>query len=348
MVDLGMLELRYANTVDYLPQLSSLSLCIGNIDDLRTSLVHKSAATLVSLDVGISEPKMLVYDINNKAIVYSNLRRLKAFSRGYTKPLERPLLPDIAPFPALTSLRLCLTYPFGDDVVFRGSSATLEYLKISIDKETTAILSNSPELKRGFKCLRRVDIGESQESGSDLVAVPDKVMNSLLCILLGAARSVRFSSEQFVKRFVSAEPQISGFEHIQELHFYMTKLTLYGMLGVLSVFPQVTKLTCGTAGMGSELSHISGKELPDYIVATYGSMGNSLYELRTSLVKGVNVMEVANFIMNLALACPNLRKVGLEPVAPQPYYAKIAKSISRKPFSEYASDLKRLLKSNQK
>ncbi|KAJ2745390.1 hypothetical protein GGI20_002192, partial [Coemansia sp. BCRC 34301] len=89
---------------------------------------------------------------------------------------------------------------------------------------------------------------------------------------------------------------------------------------VLGVLPSITKLTCGIGGIGSELGHISPKNLPSYIVTTY-----------------------ANFVMHLALACPKLCKVGSTRVAPPSYCAKIAKSLTRKPFNVYASQLQRLL-----
>ncbi|KAJ2460603.1 hypothetical protein GGF42_000741 [Coemansia sp. RSA 2424] len=343
MIDLGMVRLRYADTVGQIPQLSSLSLTSYNVDDFRTALMHKSAATLLDLNIGICIPKALIYDANGNAVIYPNLSHLKVFPRDYDRTVQRVLSPGITPFPALTSLRLSLTYPFGDDVFFRGNSSTLEYLKIIIDSETAIMLSTSSAFDHPFRKLRRVDIGESHDFG-DLAAIPEANIKNLLRNLMGAARGVRFSSALYLELLVTAAPRIRGFEHVQDLHFYMAKLSLFDVIRVVGVLPGLTKLACGINGVGSEFNHIPARDLPDHIVATYGTKGNSLCELSTDLARGVNIMEAANFAMLLALACPKLSKIGSARVAPPPvYYAKITKSLGRKPFNKYASQLKRLL-----
>ncbi|KAJ2329313.1 hypothetical protein GGI00_003970, partial [Coemansia sp. RSA 2681] len=335
MIDLGMLGFRYADTVGQIPQLSSLSLTSYNVDAFRTALMHKSAATLLDLNIGICIPKALIYDAKGNAVIYPNLRHLKVFPRDYDRTVQRVLSPGITPFPALTSLRLSLTYPFGDDVFFRGNSSTLEYLKIIIDSETAIMLSTSSAFDRPFRKLRRVDIGESHDFG-DLAAIPKANIKNLLRNLMGAARGVRFSSALYLELLVTAAPRILGFEHVQDLHFYMAKLSLFDVIRVVGVLPGLTKLVCGINGVGSELGHIPAKDLPDHIVATYGTKGNSLCELSTDLARGVNIMEAANFAMLLALACPNLSKIGSARVAPPPvYYAKITKSLGRKPFNNF-------------
>ncbi|KAJ2810535.1 hypothetical protein GGI24_006995, partial [Coemansia furcata] len=49
-----------------------------------------------------------------------------------TWPTFTPLSVDrrVVPFPSLRSLNLSYDYPFDDDVLFRGNSATLEYLRV--------------------------------------------------------------------------------------------------------------------------------------------------------------------------------------------------------------------------
>ncbi|KAJ2878826.1 hypothetical protein H4R27_005630 [Coemansia aciculifera] len=112
---------------------------------------------------------------------------------------------------------------------------------------------------------------------------------------------------------------------------------------LLKALPNLIKLTCGMGRLGSELSHISSKELPEHMVTTYSAVGNQLRQLSTSLERGVSAIKAADFVMLLALVCPKLCKVGSPRAAPPAYYARITKALNRQPFSKYASQLQHLL-----
>ncbi|KAJ2422811.1 hypothetical protein GGF41_003373, partial [Coemansia sp. RSA 2531] len=43
-----------------------------------------------------------------------------------------PVFPDLTHFPRLVCLRLSIAYPFGDDMLFQGNSATLRYLDMKL------------------------------------------------------------------------------------------------------------------------------------------------------------------------------------------------------------------------
>ncbi|KAJ2793739.1 hypothetical protein H4S07_006961, partial [Coemansia furcata] len=76
----------------------------------------------------------LLKDADGNYAEYPRLRvfKLKQYSRDYSD--GKPVIPGAVPFPSLRHLTMddC---PFGDDVVFRGNSASLEYLDFGADED---------------------------------------------------------------------------------------------------------------------------------------------------------------------------------------------------------------------
>ncbi|KAJ2744380.1 hypothetical protein GGI20_003012 [Coemansia sp. BCRC 34301] len=97
---------------------------------------------------------MLFYDLAGNAVVYPNLKYLLVYLNVATQSTDLALVPNIVPLASLTCLKLHLKYPFADDVLFRGNSATLEDLKIHLDTATATMLSKSPAFNSKFEWLR--------------------------------------------------------------------------------------------------------------------------------------------------------------------------------------------------
>ncbi|KAJ2071848.1 hypothetical protein GGH13_003087 [Coemansia sp. S155-1] len=340
-VDLDSLGVKYAATVEQIPQLSSLSLSNNDIKGLRPILIHKCAATLLQLSLGNFIPRALIYDAKDNVVVYPNLRYLHMHTCVYNTYDERIQTPSsIVPFPALNSLRLYLPYPFADDTLFRGNGSTLKDLRIVIDRDTAIMLSKSLEFDNNFRKLRTVAIVEAKDYDSP-DTVGDFVLSKSLKNLIDSARILNLIADCYVKNLVASYGR--EFEHIKVLDMGLTQLTLFDTMRLLRALPNLVKLSCGIGKLGSELSNIPSKELPDHMVTTYRAVGNRLYNLNTSLEKGISVIEAADFVMLLTLVCPRLRRVGSSHAAPPAYYARITKALNRKPFSKYASQLQHLL-----
>ncbi|KAJ2447167.1 hypothetical protein GGF42_005504 [Coemansia sp. RSA 2424] len=65
---------------------------------------------------------------------------LQLYSRYETCMSQNSVSNGTVPFPRLLRLDICDTYPFGDDALFRGNAATLEYLSSNMDTEMAVIL----------------------------------------------------------------------------------------------------------------------------------------------------------------------------------------------------------------
>ncbi|KAJ2040495.1 hypothetical protein H4S03_000974, partial [Coemansia sp. S3946] len=71
------------------------------------------------------------------------------------------------PFPVLKTLRLKSLYPFTDDIIFRGNSATLEYLEFLIDKDTVNMLNSARVFENKHKVLRNLIVAKISDNDNN-------------------------------------------------------------------------------------------------------------------------------------------------------------------------------------
>ncbi|KAJ2030702.1 hypothetical protein H4S03_006939 [Coemansia sp. S3946] len=239
------------------------------------------------------------------------------------------------------------------EIVFSGGSTYMDkFVEKAFGEIAKSLFSNtkyskvdldslgSLEFDNNFRKLRTVAIVEAKDYDSP-DTVGDFVLSKSLKNLIDSARILNLIADCYVKNLVASYGR--EFEHIKVLDMGLTQLTLFDTMRLLRALPNLVKLSCGIGKLGSELSNIPSKELPDHMVTTYRAVGNRLYNLNTSLEKGISVIEAADFVMLLTLVCPRLRRVGSSHAAPPAYYARITKALNRKPFSKYASQLQHLL-----
>ncbi|KAJ2581017.1 hypothetical protein GGH95_002287 [Coemansia sp. RSA 1836] len=100
-------------------------------------LAQRNALTLQSLVIGQSE-QVHIRDFIQKAdgsgyIAYTCLLTLKLLGSPEVDEPQLRVFPGAESFPNLRYIHMDIVYPFGDDTLFRGNAATLEYLKMKLD-----------------------------------------------------------------------------------------------------------------------------------------------------------------------------------------------------------------------
>ncbi|KAJ2029398.1 hypothetical protein H4S03_007427 [Coemansia sp. S3946] len=131
----------------------------NNDSEQAFQLARQSASTLQSLAITFDKVVTisgLFQGTDNSYIVYTSLRSLSLchtpalqslYENGsihpwtsYGKKERLPMFADVTPFPGLVRLSLDIDYPFGDDILFRGSGATLEYASLQLYPMTRGII----------------------------------------------------------------------------------------------------------------------------------------------------------------------------------------------------------------
>ncbi|KAJ2033512.1 hypothetical protein H4S03_005607 [Coemansia sp. S3946] len=112
-------------------------------------VVRQNASTLKTLTIKfkhVINVSGLIRDEDGGFVNYPRLQRLELgqtralrqkYKHGKILPwwtrrnrTQRPVFPDVVPFPELQCLCIEMEYPFGDDTLFRGNAGTLAYLDI--------------------------------------------------------------------------------------------------------------------------------------------------------------------------------------------------------------------------
>ncbi|KAJ2898713.1 hypothetical protein IWW38_001261, partial [Coemansia aciculifera] len=174
--------------------------------------------------------------------VYPSLQSLSIFFDKRTQNNVKSTSKDYVPFPVLKRLSIGSSYPFAEDVVFRGNSGTLEKLSITLDKDLVDILNNERVFENPNKVLRTVTVKLSKNFNG-INMVPDDDISRFFCNLTSAARFV--SLPKFPAARIAASPAElyqHGFNHVQVLHVQPDGLTFYHMLCLLKLLPALVKL----------------------------------------------------------------------------------------------------------
>ncbi|KAJ1905045.1 hypothetical protein LPJ71_004668, partial [Coemansia sp. S17] len=130
-----------------------------------------------------------------------------------------------------------------------------------------------------------------------------------------------------------------GFQNIRVLETTFKEMSLSYVLCILQALPAITRLRSGINGVGHTLVQLENDDLPDHIVSTYCDVGSKLEVWEMTSFDSRYETDTIDYILLLALVCPNLRRVELVPKSVPDYRNKITEALESDPYSKYASQL---------
>ncbi|KAJ2504156.1 hypothetical protein IWW47_002658 [Coemansia sp. RSA 2052] len=106
-------------------------------------LTRQSAMTLQYLRIKAHDRgdiSGLIKDTGGNYIEYRQLRILKLDHYTEVDSENKPVAPGAVLFPHLRLLHVANAFPFGDDMLFRGNAAMIEFLKMKLAREDVMML----------------------------------------------------------------------------------------------------------------------------------------------------------------------------------------------------------------
>ncbi|KAJ1670531.1 hypothetical protein GGF38_001459, partial [Coemansia sp. RSA 25] len=141
-------------------------------------------------------------------------------------------------------------YPFGDDVLFRGNAATLEYLKIVLDSELVAMLKQrnifTPTSHPKLKCVN-IKLCSSDASGV-FPAAPEYLQFALSIAPRASALAIPFLSS-FGSTLTAELEMLGNHNSIQVLSLYRTTLSFWDIVNLIRSLPLLSDLKTGLPTM---------------------------------------------------------------------------------------------------
>ncbi|KAJ2862857.1 hypothetical protein GGH94_004012 [Coemansia aciculifera] len=279
----------------------------GSIDPIAR-LARHSASTLQSLVIetcGDGDVRGLIKDADGNYTEYPQLRvlKLKHKSKGYWG--GKPSFPGATPFPGLRLLKLD-SYPFGDEVVFRGNAATLEYLDFEAGGETIKMFMELGLFTpTSHPKLQYVKFEREGERGLYPFTTDMAYIKFLLDI--GPSATVRVLPHMFSESKVSAALSLLGdYPSIQVLHFLSARLSLWDAITIIRSLPSLSDLHCESLALDPLPGEVIEDGLPAHIVSNYLRMGERFRCCHVYCKSGRLLKEVVTCALLLALICPNL------------------------------------------
>ncbi|KAJ2467070.1 hypothetical protein GGI03_001765 [Coemansia sp. RSA 2337] len=316
-----------------------------NIDPIA-QMARQSAMTLQYLAIetrGNGDAMGLIRDADGGYTEYPRLRVLKLEHYSGKFMDGKPVFPDAAPFSSLRVLRMS-DYPFGNDVVFRGNAATLEYLDLEADSEIMEMFkerslftpTSHPKLQYvKFEC----DLG----SAPYLFATDTAYFQFLLNV--GSSAAVRgFSRIHSASRISAALSLLGDYPSIQVLCLPDAFLSLWDAITIIKLLPYLSDLHSALPVLGMPPSKVAEDELPAYTIAKYTQMSKRFRCWHLTLISETPFKEAINCVLLLALICSNFDLCDPpKDVYNRGFMDQLEKAIDLDGFKRYALRLRRLL-----
>ncbi|KAJ2460557.1 hypothetical protein GGF42_000765 [Coemansia sp. RSA 2424] len=276
-------------------------------------LVRQCAPTLQSLELKpcsfSTSPGLdlsgLIRDTNGRCVAYSCLQSLSLDIWNESATSERPSFGTFVAFPALRHVNIGSEYPFSDDTLFRGNSATLESLKMLMDADTAMMLRKRRVFARAsHPRLRSVTIYGADDPIPDGFDTYADYMQFLLSI--GPEAVVRVLHPMALEQDIPRALQLLG-EHtsIQILSIEGAAFALLDVVALIKSLPLLSELCLDVPKLDSHLADIPKSQLFETLIESHAPMAR---QLRRLIVRNsqVPLEDLAVFTVLLASLCPNL------------------------------------------
>ncbi|KAJ2744329.1 hypothetical protein GGI20_003056 [Coemansia sp. BCRC 34301] len=274
--------------------------------EIKARIAHLNALTLVGLEIRFGHAKDIGTLINSHEdylVVYPNLSRLQFTATSTLQQTTKSRVnKGVVPFPKLQVLRLNIDYPFADDVLFRGNSQTLEYLKIKPDIETIYMLDRYGIFTiKKYKKLRYIGISEKLVADASKAIVVQFVLK-----MATHAHNLCITDAAFREEFVLSIVRNKTLDSLQYLDVRSFELSLCETINLLASLPSLKSLVSSSAGLGHQFDDMDFDELGDYMLMAYYPL-SKVFNCWTCFTLNPDAAEEeALCAVLLAIACPRL------------------------------------------
>ncbi|KAJ2580524.1 hypothetical protein GGH95_002544 [Coemansia sp. RSA 1836] len=291
--------------------ITSISHVWTSDNDATLDFIYRLAPTLQALSItykSVNRTERLFMDPSGALIVYPKLQRLTFTSWEQGKIEYRPKIDQVVPFPALNRLCINMEYPFGDDLLFRGNCETLEQLHIELDMQTIVMLKKY-----------KVFAGGSCSSSNKFKRLRN-ISAECTTHRIGGEPFASYLFTNFVAGMSSANQTLS-FDDGNAMKY---------------------SLKCEFAGLGPDYDRTPVADRP---ARARMSCVNASKHFKHMTLLGylVDMRNVAECAILLALACPKLSNFDIMDSLKLEFNNEINRALQSEPYNQYADNVQHLL-----
>ncbi|KAJ2430589.1 hypothetical protein GGF41_000916 [Coemansia sp. RSA 2531] len=328
--------------------------CITDINsDHLLQLVHQSATTLQSLFARVSNIKdvsdLIILWSRGSYAEYPSLRTLKLHGR-ITVPniaaragpqlspqsievAKRPVFPGATPFPMLRRLFVSIDYPFGDDTLFRGNAATLEYLDLEVHPATLDVIrKHAVFTPTNHPKLQLVNIVMLCETRAPHFT--SDVEKRRFELGIGPHASVRKFKGNIPKQVL---PLLFDYSCLRVLSIPGASVDFWDVISLIKSLPLLMDLRTSVPSFGPKPAGIKLNGLPSYVIETYAPL--SVRFGRWYFDGQGDYKEMAKCVLLMTLICPTFRYINPAYYRKDSFMTEMRKFYNKPGFEPHAARL---------
>ncbi|KAJ2419126.1 hypothetical protein GGF41_004760, partial [Coemansia sp. RSA 2531] len=251
--------------LDKICNLVSLDFKVDSYTCPSIELVRQNASTLQHLVLLSDFPADLaglIQSPDGNYVMYPHLRDLKLRDESDDYTPERVAIKGVVPFPSLRHIRLLSCYPFGDDILFRGNSSTLERLELVMsDLLVSIIFDHNIFTPTSHPNLRRIVTKYPPEEYPSQFDTPADALRFMLSICPGApVREVE--GDHSSSELVPALLMTLNYASIRVITLPFPGLELLDIISLARALPALSTLRTLPPIFGSIPNHVDMDDLP--------------------------------------------------------------------------------------
>ncbi|KAJ1910672.1 hypothetical protein LPJ71_003129 [Coemansia sp. S17] len=252
---------------------------------------------------------------------------------------------DIAPFPVLSTLDISGSYPFDDDLLFRGNGGTMGSLRIPFSAIARNMLDRFRVLQRsGVTQMTRVCIDEVTEADREFLTANTGVsIKRPIHHILEVATALRTKDDLIDYRVYLAICNVPSTAILQRLDFDFEMMDINNIIALLVALPSLVSLTCGIEELEGNVAQIPTNERPKSLRAQHYPLSANFRVLRVPKAANSKVQNIAYTAMLLAVLCPNFIHADIPSSLRNNFGREIIWAAFSDPFEPYSDSLRRLV-----
>ncbi|KAJ2352053.1 hypothetical protein GGH92_001487 [Coemansia sp. RSA 2673] len=261
----------------------------------------------------------------------------------FSPVLLPPVARGVVLFPRLSDLKMTNTYPFSDDLPFRGNVATLRYLHIVATREVCDILRQYEVFSStSHSELKRVEI----ESPTDGIPSHFESREAYMRFALGIGPGALVRSIRGISTGEDLSPALSlltSHSCIQLLDFPDTPLMLWDIEFLTRSLPLLSNLGCLSTGLGLMMEDIALDEYAEFMHSLSSPSRENFRCWRLANVVRGDLQETVECVLSVALFCPNFDYAAVSSLIRKEFMKLMEETIQSDGFKQHAPRLRRLL-----
>ncbi|KAJ2339015.1 hypothetical protein GGH92_006902, partial [Coemansia sp. RSA 2673] len=305
--------------VDTIRELLHLNYNINDDCEETLQLARQNAPTLQSLTIcfnSVTDISSLVQDYDGSYAEYPCLRTLELrndseldtlysddvrFSRTELNILRLPVFAGAITFPGLRRLCIQIDYPFGDDTLFRGNSATLEYLDLQLFPALIDRVNHykvfTPESHPKLRYIRTTQLVNYELPN---FATAEEYVRFALSVEPHA--QVRMIHDlPYDADLIPIPPLFDGFTDLHTLSMPNMCPVFRDVVSLIKSLPNLTYLCTYSPTFGRMPKGVTVRKLPAYVISKYAPVSERFRRWHFDYEHNCKPSEIARCVLLLAL-----------------------------------------------